>query len=936
MKNIFNKYYLAFMAVVLFGNVYSQTIISGSVMDADNMEAIPGVNVIIDGTNIGTVTDFDGNFSLNTSQDIPVTIVISYVGYSAQRVNVTSSNQVINVSLTAGQNLEEIVVSASRRAQKTLDAPASISVINTREIEVSAATGSPFKLIENTVGISYQQQSINTVNFEGRTGSSNFSTEMIVLKDNRLLTTPAAGTLFSAQQGISSLDLERVEVVRGPTGALYGPGAVSGVVQFITKSPIDYPGQKVSLWAGELNTFGGEARFAKRNDDQTFGYKFNFRYGSGDDWTVPNGEAASALGATFTTIYEPLVRNNVVAGQGGVVKGPDEIDPDGDGNPLADSYDNYSFDTTFEWRPSDNTTYKLEGGMSRGASISYNNTGIVYNDGLKQYFQGSLRSGNFFLQAGHESVDSSDDDYMAWNYSSGLRAYVDRTATDFQLQYNFDLGNSQWTIGGDARFLGQDTKNTLYGRNEDNDDYNIMGMYLNGDLSLGDKLSLNVSARYDEVNVIDDGVVSPKFAFIYKINDTNSFRLSYTGANQPTPALQMFLDFPVRVIAPGQLDVWGTGQLQTQTFDSGIIDLALDPLGLPIDVPVGTPGFPLNIAYLAAAEASIAGVYALAPQYGLDPAFLQGLLNPFFASYQGPAGVAGSLVGVNPITGESFTENRNTSKGDWEEVRSWEIGYKGIIGNKLSIGLDFYTLWRNGGIEFGQVGNVYALQNYEEIASALGAGVAADLLPLYGPQIAQFVGGAFALGGQGLIDTVLAGNPNSFSALGAEESSAAPQGDGITHIAYGYRNFDAPRDHWGIDLALDYYVNEGLNLFFNSSWVSQNEWIAGESNDDNLGSDTYLEKPKIQYNIGFNYFPSASKFNMSAKFHHKDSFFSNNAISFGSTDEQNLVDINLGYKFSQKLRFDLSGTNIFNQEYQVYRNFPVIGRRILGKITFDL
>ena len=91
-----------------------------------------------------------------------------------------------------------------------------------------------------------------------------------------------------------------------------------------------------------------------------------------------------------------------------------------------------------------------------------------------------------------------------------------------------------------------------------------------------------------------------------------------------------------------------------------------------------------------------------------------------------------------------------------------------------------------------------------------------------------------------------------------------------------------------------------------------------------------------QYNIGFNYFPSASKFNMSAKFHHKDSFFSNNAISFGSTDEQNLVDINLGYKFSQKLRFDLSGTNIFNQEYQVYRNFPVIGRRILGKLTFDL
>ena len=53
MKNILNKYYLAFMAVLLFGGVYSQTQISGSVSDSDSMSAIPGVNVIIDGTNVG-------------------------------------------------------------------------------------------------------------------------------------------------------------------------------------------------------------------------------------------------------------------------------------------------------------------------------------------------------------------------------------------------------------------------------------------------------------------------------------------------------------------------------------------------------------------------------------------------------------------------------------------------------------------------------------------------------------------------------------------------------------------------------------------------------------------------------------------------------------------------------------------------------------------
>ena len=62
MKNILNKYYLAFMALILCGSIYSQTQISGSVSDSDSMDGIPGVNVIIDGTNIGTVTDFDGNF----------------------------------------------------------------------------------------------------------------------------------------------------------------------------------------------------------------------------------------------------------------------------------------------------------------------------------------------------------------------------------------------------------------------------------------------------------------------------------------------------------------------------------------------------------------------------------------------------------------------------------------------------------------------------------------------------------------------------------------------------------------------------------------------------------------------------------------------------------------------------------------------------------
>ena len=62
--------------------------------------------------------------------------------------------------------------------------------------------------------------------------------------DYRSLVGPGIGTFQSDQSGISRIDLERIEVVRGPGSALYGPGVTSGVIHFITKNPIDHPGTR--------------------------------------------------------------------------------------------------------------------------------------------------------------------------------------------------------------------------------------------------------------------------------------------------------------------------------------------------------------------------------------------------------------------------------------------------------------------------------------------------------------------------------------------------------------------------------------------------------------------------------------------------------------------------------------------------------------------
>ncbi len=123
------------MLILSANLILAQTTITGTVVDSENQEAIPGANIIVVGSNTGAVADFDGNFTLNTSAELPLTIEISYIGFGSQTVEVTSADQSISVELSFGQNLNEVVISASRRSEKILDAPASVSIITSQDLE---------------------------------------------------------------------------------------------------------------------------------------------------------------------------------------------------------------------------------------------------------------------------------------------------------------------------------------------------------------------------------------------------------------------------------------------------------------------------------------------------------------------------------------------------------------------------------------------------------------------------------------------------------------------------------------------------------------------------------------------------------------------------------------------------------------------------------
>ena len=972
MKNILNKYYLAFMAVILFGSVYSQTQISGSVMDSDSMEAIPGVNVIIDGTNIGTVTDFDGNFVINTSQDAPLTLIVSYMGYSAEKVDVTSASQNINVMLSAGQNLEEVIISASRSAQKVTDAPASVSVISSRQIENSAQVAEPSRILVSVPGVQIQQQTANSMNIEMRAGSGVFGTSTYVMRDNRGLITPAAGTFFSFQQGLSNLDLASVEIVRGAAGVLYGPGVTSGVVHFRSKSPIDYTGNAVSMWGGDLNTFGSEFRIARANDDKTFGWKINARVNSGDDFTYDDEASLAAnVGGIKSIIRQPVITNKAVdplLSQ----NGPVLYDFTG-GNSLIDNYSNVAIDTNLEWRPSDDTNYQVSAGMTNGGGLFFQDLGIGYADGSTYWGQVQATMGNWYAQAFIDHNDGGGTDNPTFLYGTGLRQVAKRTTMEAQIQYNFDmpwLFDSEWTVGYDYRNTDSDSEYTLWGRNEDSDDYITNGIYGQGTLTMSEKVDLVVAGRYDQASFISAGEFAPRAALVYKPSEKTTWRLAYNKALSGPSALQMYIDFPVNVPAPGVLDAWLSGQSTAQRFAdpaNQVIDLA----GLPVDIPVSAAGggLPLAIPYGAVAGASLAGLYAQAPT-------LQPLLTPFFANYAGPSGGSGILAPYDLFEPTQTTGNRNTRTGRFSSVENIELGFTSVIGKKLKISADIYSYVNTGFTNFSAIGDTYALVG-SDIPGDLGAAVAADatayvtgaitavttqtyqglaaqlglpysvvasgalagmgvpsLQTSIAGGVAQTLGGinsAFNAGGAGFVGQL---GP-LFGAIGAVESDRVPQGDGITHITTGYiTQGDAKRSHFGGDLSMDYFANSDLRLWANASWLSQNEWIPGEDNDDDLLNTSYLNAPMWKYRMGVDYTP-LSGINFSVSFQHDDKFRSVQGFWNGMVEAKNLVDMSVGYRFSPGMRFDISATNLTDNPYKTYPNLPTIRRRVLGKLTLN-
>ena len=131
---------ILFLAALLLGmGSYAQTTASGKVVDQNN-EPVPGANVVILGKAIGTTTDFDGLFNLQTSEVPPFQLRITAIGYSDATEDVTENNQTFTIVLTETQTfLDEVVISASRTPERIFESPVSVERFGLKEIKNTAS-----------------------------------------------------------------------------------------------------------------------------------------------------------------------------------------------------------------------------------------------------------------------------------------------------------------------------------------------------------------------------------------------------------------------------------------------------------------------------------------------------------------------------------------------------------------------------------------------------------------------------------------------------------------------------------------------------------------------------------------------------------------------------------------------------------------------------
>lgn len=289
----FNKILIA-SVLCGFGFLMSaeaQILVKGRVQDAVTGEDLIGATVTAAGVEGGTLTDYEGNFTLKVPA-LPVTLRIAYTGYQEMQMSVDNADQRLAIRLESSAILiEETVIRGQRVDDKQKAAPLTVENLDAIAIKQTAAV-SFYNGLGNLKGVDLTTASLGftIINTRGFNSTSPVrSLQIIDGVDNQ-----APGLNFSLGNflGASDLDVLRADLIQGASSAFYGPNAFNGVISMETKNPFIQRGLAVSVKTGSRNLLETAARwgeaFKNKKGEHWAALKLNLFYLRADDWEAEN------------------------------------------------------------------------------------------------------------------------------------------------------------------------------------------------------------------------------------------------------------------------------------------------------------------------------------------------------------------------------------------------------------------------------------------------------------------------------------------------------------------------------------------------------------------------------------------------------------------------------------------------------------------------
>ena len=879
---------------------------------------------VSDATGVLSVTGLDAGIYTITASPLGYADVVMedvvLADDETKSVEVALSSEVIQ--------LEQVSVTASRRREKVLEAPASVALVGDSEIKDRVAP-SVTEHLKSVRAVDVVTAGLGASYVVVRGFNNVFSGSLLSLVDNRIASIPSLRVNSYSFIPTTSEDIEQIEVVSGPGAALYGPNSANGVIHIITRSPFTSQGTTVSIGGGERSILMGSLRHAGVVNE-TIGYKFSGNYFRGNDWQ--EGRAKEDI-----------------EGKGGLV------------------FDTYKASGEFrvDYSPSNDTTAILASGFTQATGIELTGIGAGQAQNWTYgYLQGRFIHKDLFAQA-------------FWNRSNAGDTYVVRSGdptidnSDLyvgQIQHGYSFGEWQrFTYGMDVLLTRPDTEGTINGVNEKDDNINEMGAYLQSETKILPQLKFIAAGRVDDHNQLEDVVLSPRVALAYQPNDDHNLRVTYNRAFNTPRTSDLFLDIlsvgdafglganfqPVLGFSPN-IDIRAQGVRSETGFTfkrsadgrpeyrspfSSLAKLSAETY-IPLDDPVFT-----NVMWSIGRSAVMSGVQPIfeagLTAQGLTAPVVEALSDGFDALIpQQVVGVKNVLRSLDPQAGD-FVDVEDVNDVNPLKptiTQTYEVGYKGILMNRLAFSADVY----HSRIKDFTGPLVVETPNVFLDATTLGTSLGKQItVALADPQNAVLNQALLAFdspdqGGNGngsavdeLVTLFVAGTENNGTAFipfgtVTPEQAADPNAIMLTYRNYGDISLN------GLDLSFTYYLNPSWSFGANYSFVSKDLF----ENVDGLG-DIALNAPKNKFGASIQYLNADLGLGVGLRTRFVAGFPVRSGVYVGDIESYYTIDLNAGYDlpFGPRPRLSLTVQNLLNRRHQQFIGSPELGRLSMVRLT---